>query len=510
MKILFTTISALLLTVGAQSQDFQTSLESATVYKASAYPNMTRYGVFTSDQKLIHGSDEFEVIDLRKGSVALTYDFEGDVGKTWVDFNGRYVGNYSQNVAKLETGWVDGFQAYDLQTAKLYTKHLDGKMWTKGVFHPGETQILLSDYKVGESETRVILYDFVNDKEIKSYFSSSKGSTIVMDLAFSKDGSKIYAGIAPNGFTSYINIYDTQSGEMLKKISFKYNLDKIFVAGDYVYCSGVDGNSGDPFTSRIDPKTYEVKTWDTFRMSNVHPSGTFCYEIEYPTTVLSKYDLTTGQKTDLFDVSSLGMIAYGYAASFSEDGRYFMLGLGRKKGAPDYNNALVVFKNELMEEIVEEEIEEPPVVELVELPSKYTYKNNTPKFQVELEGEPEVKEEQTKSGGVKLTIKQSPDKNTVYMIMLSEMSSKIKESKYTKTAAEMGEKFMSKMDVAESKKGTMTIDGQTGTEYTFTKKGVYYRYVSICIDGYAYQLIFLNSAGDGATGDDFYQSFTTK
>jgi hypothetical protein len=73
----------------------------------------------------------------------------------------------------------------------------------------------------------------------------------------------------------------------------------------------------------------------------------------------------------------------------------------------------------------------------------------------------------------------------------------------------MSSTFKDKMAPESSNKSDFSYDGQKGVEYTFTIGKVYYRYRSICLNGYAYQLIFLSSKGDGEIGDSFYRSFTT-
>ena len=330
MKTFNITLLAIVISAIAYSQDFTTSISSSALYEINSYEKYTEEGVITSDGKLIHAKDNVEVLDLNTGKIVKTFNFEGGYGKTWLDPNGRYAGNYSQNSKQIDNRWRDGVHVLDLKTNQVYTKYLEKGYWEKGTFHPNKSQMLINEYKTGEG-SRVILYDFVNQKEVKTYFSSTKFSVVLMDMVFSADGSKIYAAIAPNGFTTYMNIYDTETGDVLKKVNFKYSVDKVYVVGDYVYTAGYDGNSGAPFTSKINAKTYEVEaTWDHFHMNNVYPTGDMCLAIEYGTNTLSRYDLSNGEKVDLFDVSKIGTFDFAYASAFSEDGKYFFVNKSRK------------------------------------------------------------------------------------------------------------------------------------------------------------------------------------
>ena len=172
---------------------------------------------------------------------------------------------------------------------------------------------------------------------------------------------------------------------------------------------------------------------------------------------------------------------------------------------------MVVFKNEklfadnvYLPDVTEEDIESTIP------PATFSYISSKPKFSIDFPKQPEETKGETSSGGYKLTLKYAPNKDLVYMVMVSEISSKIKPSKYEKTAADMANKFAEKTEAKDPETSTFTVDGFNGTQKTYTKGVVFYRYVSICIDGFAYQLIYLNSSEDGETGEDFFQSFSVK
>ena len=123
MRILYSAL-AILLSSSLYAQEFKTSMSSTSKFNAD-YISSAVTGVFTSDGKLIHQNDNVEVINLNSGKVEFKFDFEGKYGQSWIDGDGRYVGNYSQNARQLETGWTDAVHVLDLETKKVYTKMLD-------------------------------------------------------------------------------------------------------------------------------------------------------------------------------------------------------------------------------------------------------------------------------------------------------------------------------------------------------------------------------------------------
>jgi len=503
MKIISTFFFSFLVIIGF-SQDFKTSTQAATVCNAS-YSGTATGGVITKEGLFIHQRDEVEIIDLNTNKIIYNWNPEGGTGQTWLSSDGRFVGNYSQNVKQLESGWSDGMQILDVNTKKVYTKYLKDGYWNKGVFSPSSNEVLVNTYDAVEGGCSILLYDFVAGKEMKTYFSTTKFSTVVMALAFSKDGSKIYAGIAPNASNSYINVYDKKTGDLLKKINLTYQMTKFFIGDDYIFVSGVEGNSGDPHTTKFSINNYSKKAeWD-FRIDNIDPTGSYSLMREYKSDNLSKINLESGKLTTVLDVSK--MDDFAWVSGISEDGKYYFTNITR---VGDYKEqpgtkAFIVFKNELMKDEVvmdiapkDEDVEEGIVW------SAYTY--DKPKFSIDFPEEPKKTEGETSKGMYKLSLKVA-DNDFAYIVNTVEMSKKIKESKYFGISENMGKSFIEKLAPEESKKTEFTSNGQKGVAYTFTKKGVYYRYRTICINGTAYQLIYLNATGDGSIGEQFMDSF---
>jgi DNA-binding beta-propeller fold protein YncE len=491
------------------SQDFKTNLELYQTYPAS-YLGSGKDAVITEDGLFIHSRYVAEAIDLKTGKTVFSWDPDGSDGFTWIREDGKFIGNCSQNAKHPDGRWVDALHILDVTTKKVYTEYIPAGFWNKGSFSPNGKEVLVSAFDVETGGTSIIVFNFIEGKIVKKYFSTSDFSTIIMALKFSEDGSKIYAGIAENSTNSYLRVFDTKSGATLKKVKLTYQLDKIFLSDEYIFVSGVEGNSGKEHTSKISKKDYSKKAvWD-FRIHNIDPTGTYTLLTEYTSDVLSKIDLSTGLKSDLVKISSIP--GFGRMIGISTDSKYFYASIERKGELKNQggSDAYVVFKNELIEtETAEAVLEE---IDLAEMDEEeiiwFTHNSNKPNFKIDFPSEPEIEDGTNKKGRFKQKLSHKTT-NVVYMINLVEIAPKTKKSKYLGLAKNMGELFMEKMDPPESKTSEFSYDGQKGIEYTFTKGNVFYRYRSICLNGYAYQLIFLNSSGDNKVGDAFYTTFTT-
>ena len=504
MKTLYTTLM-IAFAIASNAQEFSTTVSTAKTYPAGYYGS-ARQAVITSDYQLIHAtSDILEIIDLKTGKNVYTWDPAGKYGETWISEDGKFAGSYTQNAKDASGAYKTAFNVLDISSKKEYTKFIPDGWWNKGVFLPNSNEVVVNVYNGETTTASIVLYDFVKGESLKTYFSSTKFSTVVMALAFSKDGSKIYAGIAPNSTTSYINVYDKNTGSVIKKMSLSYQMNKFFISDDYIYVSG-ESESGVPKTTKYSSSDYSKKAeWD-IRIQNMDPTGSYSLLREYKSDMISRVDLTTGKKTDLLNVSSLGKTFE--PNGFSPDAKYFFNAVPRV-GELKYqggSKALLVLSNNLIEDNhpITVPVVEEPVIE--EAAAWITHSTPNPKFDLDFPGTPKITEGTTSKGRYKMSLKHSAT-DYVYMLHLVELSRKVKESKYAKVAEDMAETFMEKMDVKESKKSEFTTNGQKGTEYTFTKSKIFYRYRAICIFGVAYQIIYLNSSEDGDVGDIYYDSF---
>jgi hypothetical protein len=98
-------------------------------------------------------------------------------------------------------------------------------------------------------------------------------------------------------------------------------------------------------------------------------------------------------------------------------------------------------------------------------------------------------------------------KNSAYIVVVSELSSKIKTKKYKKMAKLMGEIFIEKINPLKSTSSMYSYNGQEGIKYNFFKDGLSYQYRCVCLSGNAYQVICLNAENHTNDLTRFFDSF---
>ena len=479
------------------SQDFKTDLNTIISVPAQ-YISSTKSAIITNDKILIHQRDILEVVDLNTNKLLYTWDPEGGYGETWIDEKGRFAGNYSQNVKDENGKWANIFQVIDLNTKKVYSRIIGKSYWNKGSFSPNKNEVLVNSYDAKTKITSAVLYDFVKGEVVRTFFSSTKFSTVIMALSFSKDGSKVYLGIAENSSVSYLKIMDRNTGTLIKKISLSYQMDKFFVKDEFVFTSGSHGSTGNPYTTKFNASDFSKKAEWKFRIHNTNSTGTFAIQREYKSNTLTKYNLNDGTKTTLLDVSLKG--DFTSMSGLSINDQYYFVAVKRKGILKEQSGeeALLIFKNTTMQL---EEVKKPTSSLNWEL-----YVAQKAKFQIDFPLELIVDKGQTDKGLYTLSLKKV-EGSTGFISSAIELSKDIEPAKFTEVSERTALVFMKKMNQENLKKVVFEMDGEKGVEYTYKVNSLIYTYRCITINGFSYQLIYVDAVPDPKKQDRFFGSF---
>jgi hypothetical protein len=514
---LTTTLLAGALALSATAQHFEIEGDIQTIY--SNYKGYTLPMATMDNQFIIHGADNMEITDIQTGKIIYEWDPQGGYGTSYVSADGKWIANRSQNYKDPELGYVDAYSVLNTATKKEYLTVVPDELWSTTGFANNMEQVAIQTHNFEDNKTRLVTFDFVNDKILKTLYTSEKSSTVILAIAYSLDDKYVYATIATNSSTSTFYVFDAESGDQVDKTSLIHQADRIFVTPERIIVSGAHGMKATDHTTLISPKDYNItKEWKNVRVSNVDPSDTYSIIYDYEDNILESFDLSSGEKHQIIHAKDMKL--YPISCAFTADGNYFAIARSNgfeyyKTREPGEYEALYVFNNNLIENptfttvATSTENTPPPVAEEeTENNDWYAFSSATPAFEVNLPTEAKGKSEKNNSGGNTFSVT-SASKTEACIISASEIAS-VKEKKYKLLAEKLAEDFISKKSPTNIKKGTYSFKGQEGVEYTFLIGKFEYMYRVFCIDGYAYQLIYLAPQLDSANYNKFFESFVLK
>ena len=139
-------------------------------------------------------------------------------------------------------------------------------------------------------------------------------------------------------------------------------------------------------------------------------------------------------------------------------------------------------------------------------PTPDWYQQRGPAFAIDFPTKPKVSSKTSKKGYVTSEYT-SIHKNSAYLAVVTEISSKVKPSKYERIAEKIGIKFLESIEAGQSEPQPYSFGEQAGVGYSFTVKGLDYEYICICINGYAFQIICLNTQQNNDDLNRYFESF---
>lgn len=520
---LFATLLLSTFAMTSIGQQFKVESSPRIIYSESFKSN-PQQAIITPTNKLIYCSDNVEIVDLPTGELLYSWDPKGGYGESFISDDGKYVANRSQNYEHPTLGYVDAFQVLNTETKKEYLSPVPDELWQKFGFANTKEEIVIQSYKYDgtDDKVRIMTYDFVNGKEIKTLFKSSKSSTIIMNLAYSLDDKYIYANIAFSSSVSTFYVFNTVTGDVVKKINLPYQCEKMFVREGKIILSGAHGINTIEYTTILSSKDFsEMKEWKNEYTFNVDPKGLYAIKYDWETKNLYVFDLITGKESLLMEGSEYNF--YIVASSFDLDGNYFAIA---KENSYEYyqshkdekrhprvyilDNSLIDNPTGTVESHEEEETSVNSTVDETTTSNSawISYTLSNPKLDIKLPGEATVKEDKTSKGARTVTIT-GATKTEAGVVSLVEIPN-IKTSKYTSTAQKLGESYFKNKTPENLKKSTYSYRGQEGLEYTFKLGSFEYIYRVFCFNGYAFQLFYLASDIGNSDYNTFFESFDLK
>lgn len=316
------------------------------------------------------------------------------------------------------------------------------------------------------------------------------------------------------GNSKGIKFVEIESGDLKKKIPINEEFSplefspngKTLMAAAYNLLYKFDVDTYESKKFNLDPendKSYALSI-------SVHPNNrSVSFSSKYGTSIL---DTENGTVKKIDKGQSM-------ACRFSKDGRY--LATSVKPFLTPESVCLRVFSDPTFPitptpEVPEAdnttepepEVEVLPVPDVVPPPASDNewYLHSDLDITIEFPTKPSLKTVKSKKN-YESTTYTCIHKNSAYIVVVSELSSKIKTKKYKKMAKLMGEIFIEKINPLKSTSSMYSYNGQEGIKYNFFKAGLSYQYRCVCINGNAYQVICLNAENHTNDLTRFFDSF---
>lgn len=314
-----------------------------------------------------------------------------------------------------------------------------------------------------------------------------------------------------------IKFVEIESGALKKKISINEEFSTLEFSPDGKSLMAAAYN----LLYKIDLVTYESKSFNldpdndkshAFSIS-IHPNNrSIAFSSKYGTSIL---DTENGTVKKIDKGQSM-------ACRFSKGGRY--LATSVKPFLVPESICLRIFSDptfpiapipEVTEADNTTEPELEPEVEVLPVPDVVPpspdsdnewYQHRDLDMTIEFPTKPTLKTVKSKKNHESTTYT-CIHKNSAYIVVVSELSSKIKTKKYKKMAKLMGKIFIERIIPLTSTRSMYFYNDQEGTKYNFVKDGLSYQYKCVCINGNAYQVICVNAENHTNDLNRFFDSF---
>jgi hypothetical protein len=452
---------------------------------------------FSSDNNTVFG-DANSIIgfDIETGDKTLEVFVEGysvhpssqsPDGSYWIQGNSNYNNPSNPQITDMH----NNLGCYDLLN-NTYKAQKTGDLMLSKVVHSSAAN---SAYGIARRSGIESVIEFQIDP-----FASSR------TIAEEKDGYYILAVAVDekNGLLAYsyaggakgIKIVDLESGALKKNISLNQEVATL----DFGYDDNTLIATAYNNLYKIELGSYGLEQFNlapnndgSFALSvSVHPNNrSVAYSSKNGTSLL---DTETGAVEKIDAGQSM-------ACRFSNDGRYLAVSvkpfLGKSPCLRLFSDSQ--FANSALSEEV---VPTPPPFS----PSPDWHQHRGPAFALDFPTKPTVSTKRSKKGYVTSEYT-SIHKNSAYLAVVTEISSKVKASKYQRIAGKIGEKFLKKIGAGKSVRQPYSYGEQTGVGYNFKMGAFDYEYLCICINGYAFQIICLNAEQNTDDLDRFFVSF---
>ena len=513
MKLLF--IPVFLITFSSIAQNF-TPENSPIEFNGTLEQFRTVW--FSPDNRSVYGDGKSIIgFDIESGDKILEVSIAGypthssnqsSDGLFWIQANSNYNNPNNPQVGDMH----NNLGCYDFEKNVMKAQKTgDINLW---ILKCSSTKNIA--YGISNVSRIASIVEFqVDPFKINRTIAKENNGTYILGLDVNENSGILAYSYA--GDSKGIKFIDLESGALKKKISINEEFARLEFSPDGKALMA----SAYKLLYKLDVATYESKSFnldpdkdDSHAFSiSVHPNNrSVAFSSKYGTSIL---DAENGNVKKIDKGQSM-------ACRFSKDGRY--LATSVKPFLVPESVCLRIFSDptfpiaptpEITENDNTNELEldpEPapePVPDVAPPPpvlDNEWYEHSSLAFSIEFPTKPALKTTKYKDNYERKTYT-CIHKNSAYIVVVSEMSPKIKTKKYKKMAKLMGKIFIERINPLTSTNSPYSYENQEGTKYVFVKDGLSYHYRCVCINGNAYQVICLNAEGHTNHLNRFFDSF---
>ena len=453
---------------------------------------------FSSDNTSVYGDGKSIIgFDIESGDKILEVPIAGypthssnqsSDGLFWIQANSNYNNPNNPQVGDMH----NNLGCYDFENNVMKAQKTgDINLW---ILKCSSTKNIA--YGISNVSRIASIVEFqVDPFKINRTIAKENNGTYILDLDVNENSGILAYSYA--GDSKGIKFIELESGALKKKISINEEFARLEFSPDGKALMA----SAYKLLYKFDVATYESKSFnldpdkdDSYAFSiSVHPNNrSVAFSSKYGTSIL---DTENGNVKKIDKGQSM-------ACKFSSGGRY--LATSVKPFLVPESVCLRIFSDLTfpLTNTSEEVVPVPPPFN----PTLDWYQHRGPAFAIDFPIKPNLSTKISEKGYV--TSKYTSIHNkSAYLAIVTEMSPKVKPSKYEKIAGKIGKKFLENIGAGKSVQQPYSYGEQDGVGHSFKLGAFDYEYVCICINGYAFQIICLNAEQNTNDLDRFFASF---
>jgi hypothetical protein len=453
---------------------------------------------FSADNKSVYGDGKSIIgFDMNTGRQIINVPIEGYCvhpssqsrgRRYWIQGNSNYNDPANPQITNMHNNL--GF--YDVSTEVMKAQKTDG-ISLSIVKHSTKRNTAYGIVRKSNVES-IIEFQIDPFKIIRTIAKENNGNYI-LGLDVNENSGLLAYSYAGN--SRGIKFVELESGALKKNISINEEFSSLEFTADGKVLFAAAFNK----LYKIDALTYQSKSFNldpdndkshAFSIS-VHPNNrSIAYSSKYGTSIL---DAENGTVKKIDKGQSM-------ACRFSKDGRH--LATSVKPFLVPESVCLRVFSDLTfpLTNTSEEVVPVPPPFN----PALDWYQHRGPAFAIDFPIKPKLSTKTSKKGYVTSEYTSIHNKSA-YLAIVTEISPKVKPSKYEKIAGKIGKKFLENIGAGKSVQQPYSYGELDGVCHSFKMGAFDYEYLCICINGYAFQIICLNAEQNTNDLDRFFASF---